>query len=151
MEFQGQYFFINYTINIGTLVMSTGMLRHLTNRRFIIIINISDNKFPAYPEATMYNWDLFSDVGGLSALYWTSRLRHLSTLHWRWWDGRTSGATLPSARSGAAGVMAQSPLPKRPKTPVALPGEDQGGNPSARPGMRERERELGSAWTQQLS
>ena len=28
---------------------------------------------------------------------------------------------------------------RRPKTPMELPGEDQGGDPSPRPGMRERE------------
>jgi len=37
--------------------------------------------------------------------------------------------------------MAKSPLSKRPKTPMELPGEDRGGDPSPRPGMRERERE----------
>ena len=47
-------------------------------------------------------------------------------------DGRTSGVTLPSTRPGAAGVMAKSPLSKRPKTPMELPGEDRGG-------IRERE------------
>ena len=36
--------------------------------------------------------------------------------------------------------MAKSPLSKRPKTPMELPGEDRGGDPSPRPAMRERER-----------
>jgi len=69
-------------------------------------------------------------------------VRHLSTLQWCWWDGRTSGVTLPSTWPGAAGVMAKSPLSKRPKTPMELPGEDWGGDPSPRQGMREREREF---------
>jgi len=80
----------------------------------------------------------FSIVGSLSAPHRTLRLRHLSTLQWCWWDGRTSGVTLPSTRPGAAGVMAKSPLSKRLETPMELPGEDRGGDPSPRPGMRER-------------
>ena len=69
-----------------------------------------------------------------------SRVRRLSTLQWCWWDGRTYGVTLPSTRPGAAGVMAKSPLSKWPKTPIEHPGEDRGGDPSPRPGMREIER-----------
>jgi len=65
----------------------------------------------------------------------TPPLVHIAT--WSWWDGRTSGVTLPSTWPGAAGVMAKSPLSKRPKTPMELPGEDRGGDPSLRPGMRE--------------
>jgi len=76
-------------------------------------------------------------VGDLSAPHRTSRLRHLSTLQWCWWDGRTSGVTLPSTRPRAAGVMAKSPLSKRPKTSMELPGEDRDCDPSPRPGMRE--------------
>ena len=83
----------------------------------------------------------FSIVGGLPAPHLTSRLSHLSTLQWCWRDGRTSGVTLPSTRPGAAVVMAKSPLSKRPKTPMELPGKDRGGDPSPRPGMRERERQ----------
>jgi len=66
------------------------------------------------------------------------RLSHLPTLQWCWRDGRTSGVKLPSTRPGAAGVMAKSPLSKQPKTPMELPGEDRGGDPSPQPGMRER-------------
>ena len=36
--------------------------------------------------------------------------------------------------------MAKFPLSKRPKSPMELPGKDRGGDPSPRPGMRERER-----------
>jgi len=72
----------------------------------------------------------FSVVGGLSAPYRTSRLRHLSSLYWCWWDGRTSGATPPNAWPGAAGVMAQPPVPERPKMPMELFGEDCGGPPT---------------------
>ena len=79
-------------------------------------------------------------VGGLSAPHQTSRLRHLSTLQWCWWDSRTSGVTLPSTLPGAAGVMAKSPLSKWPNTPMELPGKDRGGDPSLWPGMKERER-----------
>ena len=70
-------------------------------------------------------------------------LSHLSTLQWCSRDGRTSGVTLPSTWPGVAGVMAKSPLSKQPKTPMELPGEDRGGDPSPRPGMREREKERG--------
>jgi len=49
---------------------------------------------------------------------------------WYWWDGRTSGVTLPSTRPGMVGVMAKSPLSKRPKMAMELPGEDRGGDPS---------------------
>jgi len=66
----------------------------------------------------------------------TPPLVHIAMVHR---DGRTSGVTLPSTRPGAVGVMAKSPLSKRPKTPMELPGEDRGGDPSPRPGMRERE------------
>jgi len=68
----------------------------------------------------------FSIVGSLSAPHRTSRLRHLSTLQWCWWDGRTSGRTLPvpSTQPGVAGVMAKSPLWKRPKTPMELPDRE---------------------------
>ena len=52
--------------------------------------------------------------------------------------GVWGGVTLPSTRPGAAGVMAKSPLSKRPKTPMELPEEDRGGDLSPRPGMRER-------------
>jgi len=79
----------------------------------------------------------FSIVGGLSAPHRTSRLRHLSTLQWCWWDGRTSGVTLPRTWPGAVGVMAKSSLSKRPKMPMELSGEDRGSDPSPRPGMRE--------------
>jgi len=34
--------------------------------------------------------------------------------------------------------MAKSPLSKRPKTPIELPGGDLGNDPSPRPAMRER-------------
>ena len=84
----------------------------------------------------------FSIVGGLPAPHRKTRLSHLSTLQWCWRDGRTSGVTLPSTRPGAAGVMAKSPLSKRPKMPMELPGEDRGGDPTrppSRSGMRERE------------
>jgi len=83
----------------------------------------------------------FSIVGGLPAPHRTSRLRHLSTLQWCWWDSTASGVTLPSTRPGAVGVMAKSTLSKRPKTPMELPEEDRGSDPSPRPGMRDRERE----------
>jgi len=46
---------------------------------------------------------------------------------------------LPSARPGAAGVVAQPPLPKWSMMSVELPGEDRGGDLSPWPGMRERE------------
>jgi len=39
--------------------------------------------------------------------------------------------------------MAKSPLSKRPKMPMELPGEDRGGDPSPRLGMRERETSRG--------
>jgi len=42
----------------------------------------------------------------------------------------TSGATLSSARRGLAGVVAQPPLPKWPKTLAELRGEDRGGDPT---------------------
>jgi len=45
-----------------------------------------------------------------------------------------------TTRRGGSHVMAKSPLPNRPKTPMELPGEDRGGDPSPRLGMRERER-----------
>jgi len=63
-------------------------------------------------------------------------------VQWCWRDGRASGATLPSAWPGAVGVMAQPPLPKRPKMPAELPGEDRDGDtPPHREWQRERERE----------
>ena len=83
----------------------------------------------------------FSIVGGLPTPYRTPRLRLLCTLQWCWWDVRTSGVTLPSTRPGVAGVMAKSPLPKRRKTPMELPGEDRGGD---LPPNREWERESGT-------
>jgi len=83
----------------------------------------------------------FSIVGSLPPPHRTLRLSHLSTLQWCWQDGRTSGVALLSTRPGAAGIMAKSPLSKRPKTPMELPVEDRGGDSSPRPGMRERERQ----------
>jgi len=89
----------------------------------------------------------FPIVGGLPTPYRTPRLRHLSTLQWWWWDGRTSGVNCP-ARPGAAGVMAKSPLSNRSKMPMELPGEDQGGDPSPLPGMREKTRVFAFAYKQ---
>jgi len=91
----------------------------------------------------------FSIVGGLPAPHRTSRLRHLSTLQWCRRDGRTSGVTLPSTRPGAAGVMAKSPLSKRPKTPMELPGEDRGAVTRPLTG-NERERESNARWSHDL-
>ena len=48
--------------------------------------------------------------------------------------------SLPGTRPGLAGIVAQPPLPKRSETPVELPGEDRGSDPSPRPAMKERER-----------
>jgi len=76
----------------------------------------------------------FSIVDGLSAPHRTLRLSHLSTLQWCWWDGRTSGVTLPSTRPGVAGVMAKSPLSN-------WPWRGSGRWPVPPSGMRERERE----------
>jgi len=87
-----------------------------------------------------------SIVGGLSAPHRTSRLSHLSTLQWCWRDGRTSGVTLPSTRPGVVGVMAKSPLSKRPKMPMELPGEDRAVN---RPPDREWKRESSQQQQQQ--
>jgi len=103
---------------------------------------MSDNSSPAWIQIhtrVQYAIILCFDAVGLATRR-ESRLRHLSTLQWCWRDGRTSVVTLPSTRPGAAGVMAKSPLSKRPKTPMELPGEDRGGDlsPSPRPGMRER-------------
>jgi len=56
---------------------------------------------------------------------------------------KQTASTRPLAHlPGAAGVMAKSPLSMRPKTPMELPGDDRGGDPSPRPGERERESSL---------
>jgi len=54
---------------------------------------------------------------------------------------------------GSAGVVAQTPLPKRCETPVELPGEDRGSDPSSppRPAMRDRERTIGPFYWWQRS
>ena len=82
---------------------------------------------------TAVHWP-FSAVGGLRICtvsdVETPPLVHIATAY----------AALSSAWPGAVGVVAQPPLPKRPKAPVELPGEDWGGDPSPPLlGMRERE------------
>jgi len=44
-------------------------------------------------------------------------------------DEMAEHLVLHCTRPGVAGVMAKSPLSKRPKTPMELPGEDRGGDP----------------------
>ena len=130
-------------------------LRRLTLKLFLCTKDLL-HQTSCQPTTVLY-WHSVSNNSGNTVAHWPFSVVGAAYLHHigRWdsttwphcngpensrWDGRTSGVTLPSAQPGTAGVVAQPPLSKRPKMPVELPWEDLGGDPSTRPGMRERER-----------